>query len=69
MLALRIASRNSGSSAASIVICVKNTVSFGSLAEPRHQLEALGAHLLRVSCSASCPRGASAISRSFSATG
>ena len=32
MCALRIASRNSGSSAASIVICVKNTMSSGSSA-------------------------------------
>ncbi len=35
MRALRIASRNSGSSAASMVICVKNTMSGGSAASRR----------------------------------
>ena len=42
MCARRIASRNSGSSAASIVICVKNTVSDGQTLEAGHQLESLG---------------------------
>ena len=36
-----IAARNSGSSAASIVICVKKTMSLRQLREPLHQLEAL----------------------------
>ncbi len=48
MRALRIASRNSGSSAASMVICVKKFMSLGSFDELLHQLEPLGAQRLQL---------------------
>ncbi len=48
MLARRMASRNSGSSAASIVICVKKTMSSAGVASFCHQLEPLGAERLQL---------------------
>ena len=57
----RIASRNSGSSAASIVICVKKIMSSRQLRQLLHQLEPLGAQRLQFGEPRRCPSRRSAM--------